>query len=491
MAQSKIIQYISAFSPKKQERFRQFVNSPYFNQHKKTRELLDVLIKQLKRKKPKISKEELFLQLYPKESYDEQKIFNVLSYLKKMYQKFLACEYIEEKDDRMELLTLEAAFKNPESSTILKNRAKQLEKKLEQPQQKDTKYYYTNFKINYLLGFHENEYTGKDKQVVLQKMLDHFDRYYIAEKLKMCCLLHANTMTSNVDYEFNFLSQLLKYVEEKWEKFSDSVVIRTYYNILMAQMNPSDKYYSKLTNIFKNELNLLCLDDQKNLYDAARNYCVYRINEGKLNYTEDLFQLYQEGVRNKMLIVNGFISEWEYKNITTLGSALGKFDWIEKFLENYKQYLPTDKRENAYSYNRANLFFHKQQYDKAQETLVQVQFSDVKYHINGTILLLRTYYKMGDTEALLSSIETFRIFIMRNKEMPTSQKRGFTNFLRFKKKLALIKHNAEYESKQNVALKIEKLKKDIDTTDQVFNRHWLLDECKQEQEEVGTLESKL
>ena len=477
MAQSKIIQYISTLPPKKQERFRQFVYSPYFNQHHKTRELLDILLRQLKRKKPKTSKEQLFELLFPGNPYDEQKLFNVLSYLKKMYQKFLACEFLEEEEERMELLTLEATFKGLGSSSILKSRAKQLEKKLDLPKQRDIKYYYANFRINYLLGFHELEYYGKGKHAVLQKMHDSFDHYYIAEKLKMCCLLHANTLATNVDYDFTFLKELLNFVRENWSKFADNVVIRLYYNILMSQMETSDNYYDELMRILKRESDCLNKEDQKNLYDAARNYCVKRINEGKYKFNEDLFQLYQEGVKNGMLIINGNISEWEYKNLTTIGCALQKFDWIEQFLEDHKKYLPADKRENAYSYNRANLFFHKKQYEKVQETLIHVQFTDVKYHLNSTILLLRTYYKTGDTEALLSSIETFRIFIMRNKEMPTSQKRGLTNFLRFKKKLALIKHNAEYNSKADYVQKITKLQKAIEETEQVHARNWLLKEC--------------
>lgn len=481
MAQSKIIQYINNFPTRKQERFRQFVNSPYFNQHKKTKELLNIIIKQLKRKKPKIGKEDLFPQLFPNEPYDEQKLFNVMSYLKKMYQKFLACEYLEEHEEEMELLTLEGAFKDQSTKSILKNRAKHLEKKLQHEAQKDIQSYYKNYRINFLLGFHEEEYTGKNNQSTLQSMLDHFDQYYIAQKLKMCCLAHANTLDENVEYDFSFLTELIDFIEVNWPRFKQNIHIRLYYNVYMSQKKNSEKYYKELMEIFNQEFDQLSKDDQKHLYDAARNFCVRQINVGNADYREVLFGMYQEGEKNKMLMTKGTISEWEYKNIVTLGCFLKEFDYVERFLEENRQYLPSDKKDNAYSFNRANLFFYKKQYEKVLETLMHVHFSDVKYHINGTVLLLRTYYKMGDTEALLSSIETFRIFIIRNKDMATSKKRGYTNFLRFKKKLVLLKHNAPYHSKENFNTKMDKLRQEIEETEQLFNKSWLLQECK-----VGT-----
>ncbi len=478
MAKSKIVQYVEALNPKQKERFRQFVNSPYFNQHKKTQQLLDVLIKQLNRKKPNISKEFLFKQLYPQEKFDEQKLFNVMSYLKKMYQKFLAYEYVESHETKTELLTLEAAFKHNRGASLLKNRARYLEKKINDDPQKDYQYYFTNYRINYLLGFHEDEYSGKDKQVALQKMLTNFDLYYMSEKLKMCCLLYGNKITSNRDYEFYFLEELLAYIRGNWDKLKENIVIKLYYHILMSQMEEDVEHYKKLKEILEHEFQYLNKEDQKNLYDAAQNYCTTRFNKGEYHYINDLFELCQLGVKTKMLLADGYISEWDYKNTTTIGGVLQKFDWTEQFLEDFKQYLPAHKRENAYNYNRANLFFHQKKYDKVQRALLNVQFTDVKYHINSTILLLRTYYKTGDTEALLSSIETFRIFIMRNKEITTNQKRGHTNFLRFKKKLALLKHNHDFYATAEYEKKLAKLKTDIEKADPVMNKYWLLEECK-------------
>ena len=93
---------------------------------------------------------------------------------------------------------------------------------------------------------------------------------------------------------------------------------------------------------------------------------------------------------------------------------------------------------------------------------------------------MRTYYALKDTEALLSLIETFRIYVMRNRKMTTEQKRGYTNFLRFAKKLVLLKHHGSTYSKKVLDEKIDKLVEKINATENVINRQWLLSECKAE-----------
>ena len=44
MEQSKIVKYIQELTPKSRDRFHQFVLSPYFNQHKQTTQLVEIVL---------------------------------------------------------------------------------------------------------------------------------------------------------------------------------------------------------------------------------------------------------------------------------------------------------------------------------------------------------------------------------------------------------------------------------------------------------------
>ena len=89
MQESKLIRSLKALDNKLRQRFRTYVNSPYFNQHKKTIELLDYILKNLNGRPKKLGRELVFKHLYPGESYTEQAVFNTMSSLKKLFHSFL------------------------------------------------------------------------------------------------------------------------------------------------------------------------------------------------------------------------------------------------------------------------------------------------------------------------------------------------------------------------------------------------------------------
>ncbi len=233
-----------------------------------------------------------------------------------------------------------------------------------------------------------------------------------------------------------------------------------------------------MKNMLVNYMDVMPRQDCSDLYTFAYNYCIRRINQGDSGYQDELFELYKKGLASGMLLKNNLLSEWDYKNIATLGCSLKAYEWTENFLRQYKDYIPAHQRENAYSYNLANYYYHQKMYDKTLQTLLHVQFTDVKYHLNSNFLLLRTYYALHDTEALLSLIETFRIYVIRNQKITTDQKRSYTNFVRFAKKLVQLRHNASTFSKKALREKLDALALKVESTENVINRIWLLEECR-------------
>ena len=61
--------------------------------------------------------------------------------------------------------------------------------------------------------------------------------------------------------------------------------------------------------------------------------------------------------------------------------------------------------------------------------------------------------------------------------MTTDQKKGYTNFLRFAKKLVLLKHQSATYTRKTLKEKVETLAQKIQDTNNVINKYWLLEEC--------------
>jgi len=479
MLQSRIIKHIKTLSVKDREQFRQFAYSPYFNQHDKTRELLDLVLDKLDNKPAELEKERVYKALFPGEDYDEQQLYNLMSYLKKLFNRFLAQQHFEESPHLEQLYTLETSYKNHQHD-VLTNRSKQLKKKLQKDPVRDANYFFVNYRLNHLLGYYTTINIDRTETRSMQAMLDNLEKYYIVGKLRNCAHLLANSLMMNTSYNFRMLEPVLDYLNENWEEYKDEKVIMLYYSALMSMRSePTAEHYERMKNILTGSIQLLSDEDSRDLYIFAYNYCIRQINAGESEYLHELFNLYKQGLRQELILDSkGMISEWDYKNIATLGARLKEFEWTEQFLQQYMEKMPPQRRENAYNYNLGNLYYNKKMYEEALSALLLVQFTDVKYHLNTTFLLLRTYYALEDTEALLSLIETFRIYVIRNRKMTNDQKRGYTNFLRFAKKLVLLKHHASTYSRDDLKNKLEDLTEKIENTDNIINKYWLLDECR-------------
>ena len=379
MLQSKLVRYIRELPAKKRERFRQFVSSPYFNQHQKTLEMLEYVIKQIERTNPKLERQEVFKHLFPREKYQEQKLHNVMSYLKRQYHRFLAIQYFEEQEFAESIYTLEAAFESNQFD-LLKNRAKQLEKVMNGSQNKSSAYLFANYRLNFLLASYTGVFEDRYRSDNFQKMVDNLDQFYLVEKLQTTCHLTANMILINTKYNFHFLEELIDYIQNHWENYEENASIKLYFTILMSlRAEQNHVYYDQLKEMLANDVDQLSEKELGDLYTFSYNFCIQRINSGDNAYQRELFNLYNQGLKNGLLITNGLISEFDYKNITTLGCHLKEFDWTEQFIQEYKEKLPANKKENAYNYNLANLYYSKKMYNEASSTLLHVQFTDVKY----------------------------------------------------------------------------------------------------------------
>ncbi|MEM9990539.1 MAG: hypothetical protein AAF738_02180 [Bacteroidota bacterium] len=100
----------------------------------------------------------------------------------------------------------------------------------------------------------------------------------------------------------------------------------------------------------------------------------------------------------------------------------------------------------------------------------------MQYHLGGNFLLIRTYYAQNDIEALLSLLETMRLYILRSKKMTTKEKKGYMNLLRFTKKLVYLRYEYPMLKKDIFEKRYRVLEEKVDATDNIIGRSWLKEE---------------
>ena len=118
-------------------------------------------------------------------------------------------------------------------------------------------------------------------------------------------------------------------------------------------------------------------EETRDLYLLAINYCIKRLNEGHQRYAWEGLELYKEGLHQDILISNGLISRFSYRNIVAMGLVAEDFSWVASFISNYRSYLPKAHRESMFSFNMARLEYHRKHYDSALQLLQKSEYKDL------------------------------------------------------------------------------------------------------------------
>lgn len=304
-------------------------------------------------------------------------------------------------------------------------------------------YYYHAYRVDESAYQTSQSDLHRFKATNIDEILSQLDTFYILEKLRYYCeALSRKTFTPH-QYKNHLIPDILALVEQG--VFDHVPSISIYYQIVQTHLDPNEeKHYFTLKEALQSFGHQLAPSHMKSAYYAALNYCNRKINQGKLHFLSESFQMYVE-VIDKALIYNEQhqMSHWTYKNVVVLALRLGEFDWASHFVEHYQGRIPEAFRKNAVTYNLAQIQFYQKDYEEVLSLLQEVEYEDVTYNLGAKTMLLATYYELGEWEALQALGDSFRVFIHRRKSTLTDARRNsYLNLIKFTLKLANIDHHS-------------------------------------------------
>ena len=307
----------------------------------------------------------------------------------------------------------------------------------------------------------------------IQDKQDSLDIFYLSEKLRDACEMSLRNQLLQVDYSLHLLKEVLTEIHQHPAKYQAIPSIMVYYQIyqMITQQNPT--HYFELKQTLKLHLQAFPKEELRSIYAYAQNYCISQINQGIGSFLAELFDLYKAQLQNHLLLEKGFLSEWHYKNIVTVGLRLKDYDWVAQFIESYKERLPLQSRENAHRFNKAAYCYAIQKYDEVLQLLLTVEYSDIRYSLDAKSLLLKAYYDLEENETLFALCDAFRQYLKRNKEISDFRKEGYYNLLKFTQKAARIRGEIGFEAKEKLQAEVVKLQSEIAATETIFNVRWL------------------
>lgn len=462
MKKSKLISILATFNKEEMSRFAAFVRSPYYN----TDEQLVRLFCYLSGLFPdfledQVKKESVFAAIFPNQALNKKKLGYLMSDLVKLAEKFLGIHGLESRKLLFDIQVMKELMKRKQEKYYL-SLLKELKTDFSKQQRKNSDLYYYNYLISDMEAEH---FATKQVRVFdnnLQIASNALDDFYFLNKLKYSCeMLNRQAILAD-EFSIPFMKEVQNYLSGHKEL---QPLVAIYFQIYFSLMTPNaEKPFEELLKLIKNKSALLDNSELRAIYLYALNMCMRKIRQGKEKYLSVTLALYEEGINNRSLFDNNYLSHWTYNNIVKLALRLERFDWIEQFIYTYNGALQKQFQENALHHNLAELHFHKKNYDLALHHLNQVHASDINYHLGSRILLIKTFYESNAIDALLSALASFTVYLSRNKQIATPLKKSCQNFCNLMHKI-IISNNEK---------KKEKLRLQIQTLQPVADRPWLL-----------------
>ncbi|MEM6344772.1 MAG: hypothetical protein AAF927_12855 [Bacteroidota bacterium] len=459
-----------------QNRFVRYLQSPYHNTDAKLVELTEILLKE----DSPLDREYLDQQLFPDEPFEYSRISNLLSYITSHLEDFWVWERLQKEPEERKRYFLQT-LKDRELYDLFQKESDRLLRRLSRNAFPDEQNYYHQHWLEYERDdFFLREGTRRDNQSLVNQ-IEALDRFYVISMLKNICQLvnRQNILqTEGIPY---LQRAFIEYMQAHHTQYNDSPIIQAYFYVLLCLTEEDEAaHYNQLKSLLRGDSHQLPLEERETLYQYARNYCIKQGNQGKTQYLNELFDLYEQMLVSELIFTDGYLGHADLKNIVALGVRLGRFDWTAQFLEEIEARVQPEKRENAMAYNRAQLYFARGSYRSAMRLLTQVAFEDVFYYPGAKTLLLKIYYELDDIDALSSVLHTFGTWLQRNRLLSPYQKEVHLQLIRFMRKLQQLRSRQQASGAKAVLEDKSKLLAQISHTQKISQRAWL-------EEKVGEL----
>jgi len=476
MEQSKLVKTLKSLSSWELRHFRDFAYSPFYNKHEKVRKLTDLLMEAAPEfTGPEMERKQVFARLFPGEPYREQQFKDLVSQTTKLFRSFLVASQLKKDSHRSGMFLLEAYRQRHMDQEYLKQR-KNLQKGLVSEGQKLQNIYLKEMElhedyITYLSGT-----MSRSLNASLQESGNKLDLFYVLTRLKYGVEMANRKNVVGQEYDLGLLEYVFQFLEGKPEILFQHPEIQIYLHIYQCFTLPDpDPAFHALMEIFKAHGSTFPKPELREMFGYASNFCIKQINTGRSEFLPILIDLYRWALSiGAFFSIDGWLLQWDYKNIVSANLKAGEFDWCLDFIETYKEKIAPAYRENAYTYNLASYHFEQQDFRQALRLLQTVEFSDVFYALGSRVILLKSYFEMGDFDALNSLCESFKIYLKRNKQLSKYQFTIYFNLVGFSKKAADLKRKLHLLSPTIRTEKIEALTQKIRTKGNTAQAKWVL-----------------
>jgi len=472
MKDRKITQALEQLSVYDLKSFTKFIHSPFFNVNERITSYYDILVEAIKTDTLESwTPQTLWEKVTQTYSYDNQKFLKLNSDLTKLLESFLAHKELEDALSFKMNFTVEGAKKR-QITNLYNSIIGNIQRLNKNEMNQSYEYYFSRYlqEKNLFNLQSENEKKNERSEIVTQinipEISENLDYFYIAEKLRQYCTLLSWKKMYKLDIPVSNMDFAIELAQK--EPYRSIPPISIYYKMYLTyeEEENTENYYT-LRDEVNEYLHIFPIEEQKDIYSTLLSYCINKANKNVKEFYWEVFNLYKKGLENDILVFENKITVSDFRNIAIVALRVEQFDWAENFIKEYASYVDEKYRNNAVEFSLARLEFYRKNYGKVLEHLNKVYYDDIWYILGAKTLQVAAYYELEELDALESLLQSFRMFIKREKSLSGSRKDLYLNLIKYTQALIKIHHRDKE--------KLNKLKDEIASTQGIVSKPWLLE----------------
>ncbi len=413
MINSKLIQSILALNNEEKRYLKRWILSDFVNKNEDISKLYKFIETRRAITERTVTKEKLHNYLYPNTEFNDLRIRHLIWQATDIVEDFIVYYLIQQKKEEKELLLANFyterdlprfANQHIENGLLL----------LENMKVRNASYF--SFQHKFHTQFHQtNSKNNRSVDLKFQEIVDTRSNYFILETLKYACITHSIQKIASINIQNPMLESVIHLIKNG--NFSDCVPIQIYYQIYLVTYFEDEAAFDLFLKEVKENCALFSMQDLKDLYLLAINFCVKKSNQNIEKYTVLTFEIYIYAIENKFLLENNEISRFSFTNVVSLGIKLNKLEETSLFIKKYAKLLATEYRQNTIDFNYSKLHFSKKEYEKALKILLTNEFKDTIWNLNAKFILLKIYFETKEINAFKIQLKAFKLFITRKSNV--------------------------------------------------------------------------
>jgi len=455
MKSAKLVELLRTFKEKEFLSLENFVSSPYFNKNENVVKLFSILKNYFPDfEHDDLVKEKIFVKIFGKKKYDDEKMRTLISALMKLIKKYLIQLELEERKWDGDIYLISQLSKR-DQELLLEHEYKKAETYIEENLYKDRDYYYAKF-MQATEYFYSKHYGIKDKKKeteIIESISYNFERFMFFEIMDTNYQMLTRRM--RMKYEPKYL--LLDYFKNRMQsgEFKDTPsLLLKYYGFLSIEDRDNEEHFQKYRELYFENFENISPFSRASILLGLLNYCTLAIVRGKKEYYNTSFELYKFALeKNLFFISNKYFLSAIYFGIVKNALFLEEKKWCFNFLFEYRNKIAPELRKTEVNISFAAYYVETKEYEEALKHINKVNPITDLLKLEMRRLSLQIFYGLDYYENVYSTIDSIKYFLKDRHTLAVHLIESAKGFVKYIPRLVELKqmpdkHELEYMRKE-------------------------------------------